>query len=277
MTIRAALLSLTLPMLLPSAAFGQKPSAEVDQALRARANEFFQYFVDGQYRKAYSLVAEEAQDEFFGSPKAELKEFKIDNIKYNDSFSEAIVNLMVKRVWKFQGQEMVPEVPMSTTWKVENGKWVWYNKVQPNTWVTAMGPSDVAVIARKPDGTITGLPDKMDQAMVDAAGARILQQDSGFDKSQVKLSASQSSSETVIFHNAAPGSVGLELVPVQAIPGLSAKLDKTAVNFGENTALHIQYDPVPGRAGVTPPPTTVTVVVQPFRQQLTVQVSFDAK
>src|ERR1700733_3769132 len=129
MTIRAALLSLTLPMLLPSAAFGQKPSAEVDQALRARANEFFQYFVVGQYRKAYSLVAEEAQDEFFGSPKAELKEFKIDNIKYNDEFTEAIVNLMVKRVWKFQGQEMVPEVPMSTTWKVEHGKWGGYNKV----------------------------------------------------------------------------------------------------------------------------------------------------
>src|SRR5580658_2939209 len=164
MTIRAALL------LLPLVAFGQTPPAGVDQALRARANEFFQDFVDGQYRKAFTMVAEEAQDEYFGSPKAELRAFKIDNIKYNDEFTEAVVNLIVKRVWKFQGQEMVPEVPMSTTWKIENGKWVWYNKVQPNTWVTAMGPSDVTVIARKADGTISGMPDKLDQKTVDAAG-----------------------------------------------------------------------------------------------------------
>ncbi len=271
MTIRAAVL------LLPLVAFGQTPPAETDQALRARANEFFQYFVDGQYRKAYAIVAEEAQEEYFASPKAELKEFKIDNIKYNDSFTEAIVNLIVKRVWKFQGQEMVPEVPMSTTWKIENGKWVWYNKVQANTWVTAMGPSDVAVIARKPDGTITGLPDKLDQAMVDAAGQKILQQQSGLDKTQATLSASQSSSDTVIFHNGAQGSVSLELASVPKIPGFSAKLDKRDVNFGESAALHVQYDPDPSRApGSAPAPAsaTLTLVVVPFNQQLTVQVVF---
>jgi hypothetical protein len=277
MTVRAALLMLPLVAFVQTA-FGQTPPAGVDQALRARANEFFQYFVDGQYRKAFPIVAEEAQDEYFGSPKAELKAFKIDNIKYNDEFTEAIVNLMVKRVWKFQGQEMVPEVPMSTTWKIENGKWVWYNKIQPNTWVTAMGPSDVAVIARKPDGTITGLPDKLDQAMVDAAGLKILQQESGLDKTEVKLSASQPSEDTVIFRNGAQGSVGLELTGVPNIPGFNAKLDKTSVNFGENAALHIQYDPAPGRpTGAVPPPATLTLVVQPFRQQLTVQVRFDSK
>lgn len=269
MTVRPAL------FLLPLLAFGQKPPAEVDQALRARATEFFQDFVDAQYRKAFALVAEEAQEEYFASPKAELKAFKIDNIKYNDEFTEAVVNLIVKRVWKFQGQEMVPEVPMSTTWKIENGKWVWYNKVQANTWVTAMGPSDVTVIARKPDGSIAGLPDKLDQATVDAAGQRILQQQSGLDKTEVTLVPGQSSSETIVFHNGAPGSVGLELTNVPKIPGLTAKLDKTTVNFGENAALHLEYDPN-GVAGTAPAAAMLTMTVVPFRQQLTLLIKFDS-
>jgi hypothetical protein len=270
MTIRAAVL------LLPMVAFGQTPPADVDQALRARATEFFQDFVDGQYRKAYALVAEEAQEEYFASPKAELKEFKIDNIQYNDEFTEAVVKLIVKRVLKFQGQEMVPEVPMNTTWKIENGKWVWYNKVLPNTWVTAMGPSDVTAVSRKPDGTITGLPDKLDQAMVDAVGMKILQQQSGLDKSEVTLSAGQASSDTVIFHNGAPGSVALELRGVPDIPGFGAKLDKREVNFGESVALHLQYDPDAnqGPSATVPGPATLTLVVQPFQQKLVVQVTF---
>ena len=99
MRTRAAL------FLFPLVIFGQTPPAEVDQALRARATEFFQDFVDGQYRKALSLVAEDTQEEYFASPKAELKSFKIDNIQYNDEFSKATMNLTVKRVLKFQGQD----------------------------------------------------------------------------------------------------------------------------------------------------------------------------
>ena len=89
-------------LLMPLVAFGQTPPPEVDQALRARATEFFQDFVDGQYRKAFALVAEESQDEYFSSSKAEIKSFHIDSIQYNDNFTEATVNLTVTRTWRFQ-------------------------------------------------------------------------------------------------------------------------------------------------------------------------------
>jgi hypothetical protein len=268
MNIRAAL------FLLPLVVFGQVPPPEVDQALRARANEFFQDFVDGQYRKALSLVAEDTQEEYFASPKAELKSYKIDNILYDDSFSKATINLTVKRVLKFQGQEMIPEVPMITTWKLEDGKWVWYNKPIPNTWVTAMGPSDVTLVARAPNGTVIGLPDKIDQSVVDAAGAKIIQQ-SGLDKSIVTLSAGHTSSDTVVFHNGAQGSVRLELGIVPKIPGLSVKLDKADVNLGENVAVHFKYDPDPN-PDADPPPlnATIPLTVAPFNQQLLVQVNW---
>ncbi len=275
MTSRAALLLLPLVAFGQMVAFGQTPPAEVDQALRARATEFFQDFVEGQYRKALSLVADETQDEYFASPKAEIKEFKIDTIKYAGDFTKATVVLTVKREWRIQGQTALAEVPMTTTWKIENGKWVWYNEIQPNTWVTAMGPSDVSGVTRKPDGTIAGLPVKLDQATVDAAGQKILQQGSGLDKTLVTLAAGQSSSDTVIFHNGAPGSVSLDLTSIPKIPGFTAKLDKRDVNFGQSAALHIQYDPDPDQApGTVPPPSTLVLVVEPFHQRLVLQVTF---
>lgn len=198
MTIRAAIL-----LLLPLFAFGQTPPPEVDQALRARATEFFQDFVEGQYRKAFALVADDSQDAYFTSAKAEMKSFKIDSIKYSPDFAKATVTLMVKRMWQFQGEQALAEVPMSTSWKIEDGKWVWTNQIQPGAWLTAMGPSNVEVVTRKAETPITGVPDKINQDTVNALGMRILQQTGGLDKSEVTLSTSQSSSDTVIFHNGA--------------------------------------------------------------------------
>jgi hypothetical protein len=269
MTIRAAIL-----LLLPLVAFGQTPPPEVDQALRARATEFFQDFVEGKYSKAFVLVAEDSQDAFFSSGKAELKSFKIDSIKYSADFAKATVNFIVKRPWRFQGEEAMAEVPMATSWKTEDGKWVWTNEIQPGAWLTAMGPSNVEVVTRKSETPITGVPDKINQDTVNALGMRILQQAGGLDKSEVTLSASQSSSDTVVFHNGAPGSVRLEL-SVPKIPGLSAKLDKADLNYGESVALHIQYEPSPNRdKEAAPPPATLALVVTPLNQQLTVHVNF---
>jgi|HubBroStandDraft_6_1064221.scaffolds.fasta_scaffold120007_2 hypothetical protein len=268
MKTRAAL------FLLPLVIFGQTPPAEVDQALRARTNEFFQDFVDGQYRKALSLVAEDTQEEYFASPKAEIKSFKIDNVKYNDDFSKATVNLTVKRVLSFQGQTMVPEVPMITTWKIESGKWVWYNEAKPGTWVTAMGPSDVTLVSRGANGGVVGLPDKLDQSTVDAAGMKIIQQ-SGLDKQFVTMALDKVSTDTVMFRNGAPGSVHLELGNVPKIAGLSVKLDKADVNLGESVPIRIRYEPNPDPDSVPPPPNaSIPLIVAPFNQQLTVQVNW---
>ena len=141
-----------------------------------------------------------------------------------------------------------------------------------------MGPTDATAIARKPDAAgLPGMPDKISQEMIDALGQKILQQ-SGLDKSQVTLSASRSSSDTVIFQNGAAGSVRLELASFQSIPGFSAKLDKTDLNLGESAALHIQYDPDPNRDKNTiPAPTSLDLTVVPFNQRFHVQVNFDPK
>jgi len=263
--------------LLPLAALAQEPPAQVDQALRARVTEFFQDFVDSKYAKAFDLVAEQTRDEYFASSKANLKDFKIDEIIYSRDFTRATVNLTVKHLWRVQSQEAIAVVPMSTTWKIENDKWVWYHEVQPGTFVTPMGPSDVEMVMRKPDGTISGLPKEITPEAVSAAAQKILQQ-SSVDKSQVTLPSDKPSSEHVIFHNGAQGSVGLELTGVPKIPGFSAKLDKAGLNFGEDAVLQIDYQPASDQdEDAVPPPATLFLTVAPFNQRFQVQVTFQAR
>jgi hypothetical protein len=270
MAIRAVLL------LLPIAAFAQSaPPAEVDQALRARVTEFFQNLVDAKFLPAMDLVAAETKDEYFASGKTPLKAFQIRDVKYSGDFTKAVVNLYVKRVWAIETQQNIVDVDMSTTWKIENGKWVWYHEVAPDTWVTPMGPSNVELITRKADGTIGGIPQKLTQAAVDAAAQKILQQ-TGVDKPEITLPADKPSTERIIFHNGAQGSIRLELYPPR-LPGLTVSIEKADLNFGEDAVLNVSYQPPPpvdGEAIPVPGPTAVFLVVIPFDKDFRIAVNF---
>src|SRR4051812_9313910 len=79
----------------PLLSFAQAPPAapppQVDQALRARAAAFLQYQIDGNFRKAYDLVAEDSKDDYFSAAKQKAISFVIDDIQYADDFSKATV------------------------------------------------------------------------------------------------------------------------------------------------------------------------------------------
>lgn len=249
------------------------PPPDVDQALNARVTEFFQDFVDGKFRQAMDLVAKDTQDEFFAQGKEKLLGFKIRDVKYNDDFTKATVDLDVKRIWRIQGAEQVVDVPTPTTWEIEDGKWVWYHHVQKNEWVTAMGPSNTDLIKRNPDGTISNIPQKLDQATVAAAAQRIFEA-SGLDKKEVTLSSDKPSSDKVVFRNGAPGSVSLELYGVPKLPGFSAKLDKATVNFRESAVLEVSYDPADNDGKKPLGAIALNIVVLPFNQTFPVTVKF---
>jgi len=250
--------------------------AGVEQDLRARVGEFFQYFVDGKFRQAISLVADDTQDEYFSSPKAEMRAFKIDAINYSSDFTKAEVVLTVKQIWhlKAEGflQDTAVETPMATTWKIENGKWVFYKGPPPeNGWVTPMGPSQGF---RKPDGAVA-IPKKLDDATINAEAERLLHQTT-VDRNQVTIVTDKPSSEKVVFHNGAEGYVSITVgVPNVLPPGFSAKLDKQEVGAGQDAILEIRYDPVADK----PAPVgflSIAVDVAPFNQRYPIQINFSA-
>src|ERR1051326_4222020 len=155
MRLRAAL------VLLPAVLFAQTPQEPppgIDQALRARVTEFFQDLVDGKFREAMDLVADDTKDEYFNSAKTSPKAYVIQDVKYSDNFTKAVVTLQIKRVWTLQQQQAIVDVPMTTTWKQEKDKWVWHHDVTPTSWPTPMGPSDSSLFKKNPDGMLVSLP-----------------------------------------------------------------------------------------------------------------------
>jgi hypothetical protein len=260
-------------------AFAQTPATpapEVDSALRSRVTEFFQDLVDSKFVEAFDLVAEDTRTFYFNSEKKPLKGFKIVEVKYDPGFTKATVTLDVKREWTFSVQAAripptIVEVPMVTIWKLEKGKWGWSSEPRPDQPVTPMGPSDVQLIHRQPDGTVAGLPPQITDEILNAAKQKILGQNS-IDKREVTLSASQASSDKVTFHNGQQGSIRLELSPAP-VAGLTVQLDKTDLNAGDDAALRISYDPRSGQAAAGKS-ALIRLMIIPFNQIYDVTVTF---
>ena len=112
-----------------------KPPAEVDRALRARIEEFFQDHVTGEFRKAEALVAEDSKDLFYNRNKPRYLRFdRIDHIDYNEDFTKAKAVVMVVSPEMIAGWSGgPPTLPIPSTWKIENGKWCWY--LEPETFL----------------------------------------------------------------------------------------------------------------------------------------------
>jgi hypothetical protein len=264
-----------LILMLPLAALAQTPPPEVEQALRARVTEFLQYHVDGNFRKAYDMVAEDTKDQYFSSGKVQLKGFKINDVKFTDNFTKAAVTATLSKTVNVAGQDVPTAMPSTTTWKIENGKWVWYNDAQA-AWVTPVGPASAppaaAATPRNDNAGDAALPKDFSDQTIVAAARSILQQVS-VDKTEVTMPTDKPSEEQVIFHNGMTGSVQLELNAPE-IPGFSAKLTQSLARAASNVPLVLRYDP--GDQSERREPIDVRLTVQPLNQVFVIRVKFGA-
>jgi hypothetical protein len=109
----------------------EKPPAKVDQALRARATQFYQDFVTGQFSDAETLVAQESRDYFIAMRKEKYVSCELGSIDYSDKFKLAQVAAVCERNVMFEGFAGHPmKYPVASEWKLERGKWYWH--VDPN-------------------------------------------------------------------------------------------------------------------------------------------------
>src|SRR5215203_3687501 len=118
--LAAMLASAAFPQTAPDA--GPKPPAQVDEALRARITEFYQLHVNGEYRKAEKLVAEDSQDFFYEHNKPKYLSFEIKTIAYSDQFTKAKVSVICEQYFSGLGMVGKPlKSPSTSTWKVVDG------------------------------------------------------------------------------------------------------------------------------------------------------------
>ena len=202
----------------PNDPFKPKPPADVDAALRARLQEFFDLHVKGQVRKAEDLVAEDSKDYFYNHNKPKYLSCEFSRIDYLANFTRANALMLCEQYIMVPGFSQHPmKVPTPSAWKLENGKWYWY--------------VDEDALRMTPAGKMTAGPFPPAGAPAPPApgsvpiSADFLFKQIQLDKDAVRLKAGESAEVTI--SNSAPGPMAV-LLP-QALPGVEAKLDKSII------------------------------------------------
>ncbi len=238
----------------------QKAPPDVEEALRPRVQQFFQYHVDGKFRLAETLVAEDSKDFFYSANKPRYLSFEISKIEYSDEFTKAKATVICEMFIPVLGFTTTPmKVPIPSHWKLVDGVWYWY--------------VDTSKLNETPFGTMKPGPNGGGAAGLPApptpeTAKQLLAGAVRVDKSSVQFKPGVNATDHVTIENHMPGKITLALNS-PAGDSLELKLDRTALNAGEKAVLLVHAKPE------TPPhPRTVNVRVVETNQVLPVKISF---
>jgi hypothetical protein len=240
---------------------GPVPPPEVDAALRARITQFYQAHVDGKFRVADQVVAEDSKDAYFAAAKPRYLGFEIVRIKYSDDFTKAEAVVSCKSEWFFHGKKMPVNLPATSTWKIENGLWWWY-VVPSNARETPFGTMHFNGGKTEEKGAIPGDPQVLAQQILQSVQV---------DKKVLSLSGYEPSKSELKITNGMQGSISLRADINGRFPGLTFTLGKTELKAGESTVLTISYEP---KNRDPKPSLTAQIYVEPTNQVIPIQLTF---
>lgn len=217
-----------------------KAPAPVEQALRARIDQYYQAFIAGKYKQAYLLVADDSQDAFLEAGKQQYKSCETLRTRFSDNFTKAVVVESCNSEWKWHGIVTPTTFPITSNWEVVDGQWYWYyvkptqiaSPFSPSGFVPA--PSTAAAPAK--GGQAPAIPSDMKVA---AEGILALV---SLDKQAVLLRQDQSSRDVVHVRNGMPGYVTLKLEDPK-MPGLKITVGKSQLKAHEETTILFEWRP----------------------------------
>jgi hypothetical protein len=230
-----------------------RPPADVDQALRARISEFYQDHVDGKFRQAEALVAEDTKDFFYSGNKPKYLSFEIRRIDYSEGYTRAKATVLCEQYVLMPGFADKPlKVPVPSLWKLVDGQWYWY--VDPES--LRHSP-----FGKMTPGTVGGSTDikipKLEEMKFIFTQVKA-------DKTAVSLKAGESDQVTI--SNSAQGPMSISIMG--APPGVEVKLDRMDLKSGEKALLTF-------RAGADAKPGILSIRVEQTNQVIPIQVSIN--
>lgn len=242
----------------------EKAPPHIDEALRARIRKFYQAHMDGKFRVADEVVAEDSKDAFFAAEKPRFRGFEIVKIVYSDNFTEAEVLVTCDTDLLLGSQVLKVKRPVSSRWKVADGQWYWY--VRPNA--ERRGPFGVLFPPRDADSSAPSSPAPLPPQ--NAPDVATVMAGVVADKSEVRLGSDKQASDSVILTNRMPGTVTLTLENTD-VPGLSIQLSRKELKAGEQARIFFSWEP----AGKGPASAaTVRLRVEPTSQIIPIRVIF---
>jgi hypothetical protein len=256
----AVLLASCLSAQPPADLFHKAPPA-VDEALRARISKFFQLHVDGKFRQAEALVADDSKDFFYSANKPKYMGYEIKEIIYADDFTKAKAVVVAHMVVMAPGflDKPVP-VPIPSRWKLVNGEWFWYID-EDELNMTPFGKMQAGKAAAG-GSSVPAIPGPEEAARM-LAGVKA-------DKEEVVLKAKEPGSAEFTIVNTMPGHVSVSLDELH-FPGIDVKLDTTDLAAGAKAHVTLDWKPGLYMAKVI----EVRVRVQPTNQMLRLRAKFE--
>ncbi|MGA2600263.1 MAG: hypothetical protein ABSH09_25125 [Bryobacteraceae bacterium] len=255
----------------------EKAPPDVDQALRARVTKFYQAFVDGKFRLADALVAEDAKDVFFAAEKKRYKACAIGNIAYSDNFTKAKAVVSCDTDYFMMGRQLAIKLPISSQWKLVDGEWFWYvtPPSEQQTYDTPFGPMKRPPEQGSGDPAAASLPVRDPAAVIAQVtnGIRV-------DHTSLDFNSSKSSRQEVVVKNGLPGDI--TLIASTGIAGLSVQPGKSMIHARGDLKLVIAFkadDPsITCPECLTHPQDRlagdVTLRVEPTGQEIPIHIKF---
>jgi hypothetical protein len=256
-----------------------KAPPPVEEALRARIDQYYHAFMAGKYKDAYLLVDDASQDAFLETDKQQYKGCDTLKIRYSDNYTKAIVVESCKSEWKWHGVTTPSVFQITSNWKVVDGQWYWHY-VKPTQIAFPFSPTGFVPVPQEDQADIT-LKKEGPAIPADLKGAAqgILSKVS-VDKQAVRLHPEQSSQDVIHVRNEMPGVVTLKLDNV-GIPGLKITLGKNQLQAHEETTVLFEWrldDPAvlcPDCAKKTTGNSMVQLRIGPTGQVFPISIVFD--
>ena len=232
------------------------PPADVDSALKARVQEFYQLMVDHKFRQGEELVAEDSKDRYYNSTKPDIKAFKIGKIEYSADFTSARVTIMSTVDILFPGAGVKRfDIPLLTNWKIDRDQWCWF--VQKDSLLqTPFGKVN-------PSGGSKGGSGPLPTPITSLANAVTI------DRPQIQLDPAHPKAEVVVLKNVLPGPVTIE--KGISVPGVDVSIAK--LNLAANESTEVTISPI---EGASERPTSLALIVKPLNQKISIVISWVA-
>lgn len=241
--------------------FGQQaaPSAvEAEKALRARAEQFYQFELDKHFRQIEeTLVAEDSKDAFYNANRPDIKGFRVASVALTDNNTRATVTARVKSEIVFPGMAgaQAMEIPVISKWKLENGQWYWYvaPKEPVDTPFGKMTPRAADAIGSKNE-SLMRIPDVRSLKALVTISSQSIALTQGEPIQKVTIS------------NGMAGPIGLQ-VSGDKIEGVTVELEKRQINASETGVVSFRL------IGKTKASGVVKITCSPLGQEFDIQVT----
>ena len=244
------------------------PPAEVDQALRAQATAFLKYQMEGNFRKAYELVAEDSQDYYLGAAKEKSTSIELQKIEYSDNFTKAAVTSASKQTLMMEGRPIDIPSGRLDRWKLENGQWKWYHDASKDVIPTLVG----AMPAGTPGSAVAPGP-KLPKDITPETAVEAIKRVPApaaskptLNRQNITFTVGKESTEEIVFHNNSPGEIRIEADLIADFPGFAVQPKKFLLKAQEETTFKVTYHP--SNKGVFNGALRLTI--QPFESEIRV-------